>query len=108
LLEKICQAAENKKAQNIKVLDIRKKSSLVDYLVVLSSTSTTHSNAVKKGVEEVLKKNQVKGVLWEGTPISGWIVLDLGFIALHIMSPAMRKYYNLEELWEKDAIIYHR
>ena len=63
--------------------------------------------AIAKEIDKKLRSNKIKGFRWEGISKSGWMVLDLGNIVVHVMGEAEREYYNLEELWEKDAIIYH-
>lgn len=63
--------------------------------------------AIEKEIDKQLRKQNIKGFRWQGVPKSGWIVLDLGDVMVHIMGQQEREYYNLEELWEKDAIIYH-
>ena len=52
-------------------------------------------------------KKNIKQFRWEGVTGSGWVILDLGSIVVHVMDESERKYYNLEGLWGKDAIIYH-
>lgn len=47
------------------------------------------------------------GVRWEGSTTSGWIVMDMGNIVVHVMSEEQREFYQLEELWSKDAVIFH-
>jgi len=107
LLDIIIKAAENKKAHDLKVLDIRKTSNLVDFLIICTGQSPPQIDAIKKEVDIKLRDKKIKHHRWEGPASSGWIVLDLGAIVLHIMSDTARKFYNLEELWEKDAIIFH-
>ncbi len=107
LLDIIIEAAKNKKAHNLKTLDIRKTSNMVDFLVICTGQSPPQIDAIKKEVDTKLRAKKNKSHRWEGPASSGWIVLDLGAIVLHIMSETSRKFYNLEELWEKDAIIFH-
>jgi ribosome-associated protein len=103
----IAQAAESKKALDLKILDVRKTSNAVDYLIICSGESDPQVQAIKKEIDKQLRKHKIKGFRWEGVARSGWVVLDLGSIVTHIMKIEERQYYNLEELWEKDAIIYH-
>lgn len=60
-----------------------------------------------KEIDKIFKSNRINGFRWQGVVASGWILLDLGSIVVHILQTAEREYYNLEELWEKDAIVYH-
>lgn len=106
-VELIAKAAEDKLAMDIKVLDVSKSSKMVDYLIVCGGESDAQLRALEKEIERALRANDIKGMRWEGVPRSGWMILDLGNIVIHLMREEERKYYNLEELWEKDAIIYH-
>ncbi len=62
---------------------------------------------MEREIDKILKSNRIGGFRWQGIVASGWILLDLGTIVVHILRTAEREYYNLEELWEKDAIVYH-
>jgi ribosome-associated protein len=75
--------------------------------VICSAESNPQLRAIEKEIDNRLRKNKIKGFRWEGLVRSGWVVLDLGPVVAHIMGEAEREYYNLEELWGKEAIIYH-
>jgi len=107
ILEIIARAAEEKKANDIKILDISRVSSFTDFLLICSGESTQQIRAIEKEIDKQLRSNRIKGFRWEGFIQSGWLTLDLGNIVVHVMGEEERRYYNLEELWEKDAIIYH-
>ena len=107
LIEIICEAAETKKALDIKALDVRKISAMVDFWIICSVESEPQLRALEKEIDARLRENNIKGFIWQGTVQSGWIVLDLGSIVVHLMGQKERAYYNLEELWGKEAIIYH-
>lgn len=107
ILEIIAQAAEDKKANQLKILDVSKASRMVDYLIVCSGDSAQQIRAIEKEIDKRLRINKIKGFRWEGLVQSGWVILDLGNIVVHILGEEERRYYNLEELWEKEAIIYH-
>ena len=89
------------------MLDVRKTSDLIDYFVICSVESEPQLRAVEKEIDKNLRAHKIKSFRWEGKITSGWIILDLGDIVVHIMNEYERGYYKLEELWEKDAIIYH-
>jgi ribosome-associated protein len=107
ILEIISEAAEDKKANELKILGVSKSSNIIDYLIICSGDSDLQIRAIEKEIDKRLRSNKIKGFRWEGLVSSGWMILDLGNIVVHIMGEAERKYYNLEELWEKEAIIYH-
>jgi len=107
ILAVIVEAAKAKQAENLKVLDVSKTSPVVDYLVILSAESEPQVRAIEKEIDKQLRSNKIKGFRWQGVAKSGWIVLDLGDILVHIMRAEERAYYNLEELWENEAVTYH-
>ncbi len=73
----------------------------------MSGESSPQLKAILESIEENIKKIAGKRPKGEGSINSNWLVLDLGDVIVHIMGEAERKRYNLEELWEKSAIIYH-
>lgn len=107
IIDLIAEAAEDKQALDLKILDVRKTSNIVDYLIICSAESDPQLRAIEKEIDKQLRKNKIKGFRWQGLVKSGWLVLDLSSVVVHIMGEAEREYYNLEELWEKEAIIYH-
>src|SRR3989339_485556 len=107
LLSIITKSAEGKKATDPVILDITRKGRIIDFMVIVSGESTPHLKAIAKEIEAQVKKLGIVGTIWEGTVDSGWLIFDLGSILVHIMSEKERKYYNLEELWGKEAVVYH-
>lgn len=96
-------ALEDVKACDIVVLDVRRMTSLFDRIIIASADSTRQSKALSNNVQEKLKAlgATVYGV--EGEQVGEWILVDLGAVIVHIMQPAIRQYYNLEELWSPPA-----
>ena len=107
ILKIVAKAAEDKQALDLKILDVSKTSKVFEYLLICSGETEPHLRAIEKEIDKKLRKNKIKGFRWQGITASGWLVLDLGAIVVHIMKQEEREYYNLEELWEKEAIIYH-
>ena len=107
LVKLAVEAAEAKKAQDITVLEVRKASKIVDHLVICTGESTPHLRAIVEEIEEQLGKKRIKRSKWEGVVKSGWIILDLGDVVVHVMGQEEREYYKLEDLWQKNAIVYH-
>jgi ribosome-associated protein len=103
LIERITEAAEDKKAQDIVVLNVRRTSAYLDHLVIMTVESRPQLKAVAGEIEDKIKDN----VRWEGEIESGWIILDLGSVVVHVMEPEARSYYNLEGLWGAEAVVYH-
>ncbi len=95
-----CQALDDKKADDIVVLDLRGKSSITDYFVVASGKSSPHLKALQRALQDILKQREV-GVLGVDTETSsGWLVVDAFDFMVHIFSPEMREHYGLETLWK--------
>ncbi len=95
----VVAALEDIKALDIQVIDTRKFNSLFEAMVIASAQSTRQTKALADQVEKKLKEigEEVIGV--EGGDSGEWVLVDLGDVVVHIMQPAVRAYYNLEELW---------
>ena len=98
-------AASDKKAQDILLLDVRKFSSLADYFVICSASVDRQVRAVAEGVEEALDAKDVPPYKREGKPEDGWVLLDYGDVIMHIFNTAQREFYQLEQLWEQAQIV---
>src|SRR5262245_58985901 len=92
-------ALEDIKARDIVVLDVRRLTALFDRVIIASADSARQARALADNVQEKLKALGAKIHGVEGEQTGEWILVDLGEIVVHIMQPAIRKYYNLEELW---------
>jgi len=100
-LQKIAVAAlEDIKARDIEVINTTKLTSLFDRIVIASADSTRQVKALARNVREKveLAGGEVIGI--EGEETGEWVLVDLGSIVVHVMQPAVRSYYNLEELWQ--------
>jgi ribosome-associated protein len=93
------EALEEIKATDIVVIDVRKITSLFDYMIVASAESTRQTRALANNVQEKLRKTGGKVYGVEGEQSGEWVLIDLGDIIVHVMQPAVRSYYNLEQLW---------
>jgi ribosome-associated protein len=98
-------AASDKKAQDIILLDVRKVSSLADYFVICSANVDRQIRAVAEAVEEALDAVNVPPYKREGTPADGWVLLDYGDVIMHIFSTEQRDFYRLEQLWEQAQVV---
>lgn len=96
------QAAADKKAENIRVLDLSKVSSFADYFVICSGTSDPHLKAIGSEIREKLRDNLGLTAHADGFPASQWVVLDYGSVIVHVFRPDKRAFYDLEALW-RDA-----
>lgn len=99
-LEKIVVAAlEDIKAQDIDVINTAKITPLFDRVIVASADSNRQTRALARNVQEKVKEAGGEVIGTEGEEIGEWVLVDLGDIVVHVMQPAIRNYYRLEELW---------
>jgi ribosome-associated protein len=92
--------AENKKAENVVVLDVRKISSVTDYFVIASGTSEPHLRAIEFEILDKLKKEHgIAPRSTDGEASGQWIVSDFFDVIVHLMKPDVRDRYDLEGLW---------
>lgn len=87
------------------LLDIKEVANFTDYFVLCNGTSDRMLDALAKGVLEALKKDFKKRGRIEGQSQEGWLVLDFGDVVVHLFSPDMREYYDLEELWSDGKVL---
>jgi ribosome-associated protein len=97
----VVAALEDVKAQNITVIDTSKLSSMFECMIIASANSTRQTKALADNVVVKLKERGEDILGREGEDSGEWILVDLGEVLVHIMQPAIRDYYNLEELWSK-------
>lgn len=95
----VVDAIEDIKGFDINVMDVRKLTSMTNYMIVASANSSRQAKAIANNVREKLKEKgfDVRGV--EGEKEGEWVLVDLDDIVVHIMLPTTRAYYNLEQLW---------
>lgn len=99
-LQKIAVAAiEDIKGRDIEVINTTKLTSLFDRIIVASADSTRQVKALARNVREKVEQGGGEVIGVEGEDSGEWVLVDLGNIVVHVMQPAVRAYYNLEELW---------
>ena len=96
-------ALEDIKSRDIAVLDVRKLTSFYDSLVIATAESNRQVKALAHHVRDKLKEAGATIIGVEGEETGEWVLVDCGDIVVHIMQPAVRAYYNLEELWQDAA-----
>lgn len=102
VVKKTVKFLDDKKAENIAVLDLQKLANLSDYFVIATAANAPHLKALGDGLQRLYKNEQYKGFRAAGTGDSGWIIVDYDGVMVHIFSFEMRNLYDLEQLW-KDA-----
>ena len=98
-VEIAARAAASKKATDVVVLDLRRATAFMDYFVIVSGQNQRQLVAIADAVQEALRAEQVRPVSVEGYPRQEWILLDYGTFIVHIFTPRMRSFYDLERLW---------
>jgi ribosome-associated protein len=96
-------ALEDIKARNITVLDVRKLTSFCDTMIIATAESSRQVKALAQHVRDELKAGGAHIIGVEGEETGEWVLVDAGELVVHIMQPATRTYYNLEELWAPHA-----
>jgi ribosome-associated protein len=99
LLKQVHLALEEMKAKDAIEIDVRGKTSIADYLVVASGTSSRHVKSVADEVVKFAKNCGVMPLGVEGGNEAEWVLVDLGDVIVHVMLPRVREYYALERLW---------
>lgn len=95
----IAQAALDKKAIEIEIIDVTGKVDYADYVVVMSATSDRQANAIAKNIDTELARRGSRASSIEGLPQGAWVLMDYGDVIVHIFHQDTRGYYDLEALW---------
>jgi ribosome-associated protein len=103
LVKLCCVMLDEKKAEDVRVLDVSAQSSITDYLILATGNSETHLRALRVELEKVLDAAQTHIVGIETAHESGWTVVDAFDVMVHLFTPDNRVKYRLENLW-KDAV----
>ena len=99
-LEKIVTAAlQDIKGKDIEAVDTRKLTPLFERIVIASGDSNRHVRSLARNVTDKAREAGVEILSTEGEEAGEWVLVDLGDVVVHVMQPAVRAYYNLEELW---------
>ena len=95
----VVNALENLKAVDIKILDVKRMTSVTDLMIIASGKSDRQVRALADKTVEAVNAKHIKPLGMEGHSQGEWVLIDLGDIIVHIMRPAIREYYQLEKLW---------
>lgn len=99
LLRQVAAAVEDLKAKDVIEIDVRGKTSVCDYIVIASGTSTRHVKSIADEVVRKVKALDVQPLGVEGEREAEWVLVDLGDVVVHVMLPRVREFYALERLW---------
>ena len=103
LCERVLAALEELKAKEVRVIDVRGKTSVADMLVIASGTSTRHVKALADEVVRFVKQAGMFPLGVEGQTEAEWVLVDLGDVIVHVMLPRIREFYGLERLWSVET-----
>ncbi|MGE3147245.1 MAG: ribosome silencing factor [Pseudorhodoplanes sp.] len=99
-LQTVLESLEDMKAEDIVTIDLSRKSSIADRMVVASGRSSRHVGSIADNVVEALGEAGMKGLRVEGQPHCDWVLIDAGDVIVHVFRPEVRDFYNLEKMWE--------
>lgn len=100
MLPKILKSLDDIQAIDIKVIDVRKQTTITDYMIIASGRAARHVKAIAQKVMEDMKLAGLPSISCTGLESADWALIDFGDFILHIMQPESRQFYNLEGLWE--------
>ncbi len=100
LLQFIIESLENDKAIDIKSINLMDRSSIADYMLVASGSSTRQVSSISQNLIKTLKKKGMAARKPEGLANSDWVLIDAIEIIIHIFRPEVREFYKLEQMWE--------
>lgn len=104
LKDKIIAVLEEKKVEDLAVLDIAEKTEIADYMILMTCRNNTHVRTICDYIEEKLEESDICVLRRDGAREGKWVVLDYGSVIVHVFTPAMREHFSLEKFWnEKDA-----
>jgi len=99
LVDIVCEALDDLKAQNVVTLDVMSMSEVMDTLVIASGTSNRHVKSLASNVVDEAKKKELLPIGVEGMEAADWVLVDYGSVVVHVMLPQSRQFYGLEKLW---------
>lgn len=100
-----CEAMEDKKAQDIKIINIEHVSSIADYFIIASGTNRNQVQAMADNVNEVLGRAGVEPKQMEGYQNANWILMDYRDVVIHIFDEENRLFYDLERIWRDGSLV---
>jgi ribosome-associated protein len=103
LVDIVRAAAEDKKGEDIAILDLEGRTIVADAFIVVTGRSKIQTRSIADAITEAVRENGYPVARTEGYSDGGWILIDLGDIVAHVFTPDQRSFYNLERLWGRVA-----
>ncbi len=104
-LRPLYEALDSKQAHDIELIDISRISPLADYFILASAGSKSQMDAMLDAVDECCAKNHMEHRRAEGSFLSGWMLVDMGDVILHLFSDDKRDFYNLSHIWRDGVFL---
>ena len=95
-------ALDDAKAEDVVPIDVAGKTSLGDHMVIASGRSQRHVGAIADQVQKKLRDAGYSRIRTEGLPQADWVLVDAGDVIVHLFEPEMRKFYNLDKMWQAE------
>ena len=105
LVELARKALDDMKGIDIQVIDIQGKSSMTDFIILASGSSSRHVKSLANGVAVAVKEAGEEPMGTEGVGEGEWVLVDLNSVIVHVMLPDVREYYKLEKMWERPEAV---
>lgn len=105
IVKKAVAALEDKKAEDIKVIDIHEVSSIADYFIIANGSNQNQLSAMQDAVDEAMYKSGLHARQIEGNQNSTWILIDYNDVIVHLFSKEDRLFYDLERIWKDGKVI---
>lgn len=100
----VCASLEDIKGLDIKVLDVRGMTSVMDSMIIATGTSNRHVKSLADNLLEKARQQGIRPLGVEGADEGSWVLVDLGDVVVHLMQPDVRAFYNLEKLWDRELL----
>lgn len=105
IVKKVYDALNDKKAEDVKIIEIGSLSTVADYFIIANGTNAPHVESLVDNVEEELLKENIHAERVEGVKSSGWILMDYNDVVVHVFSKEDRLFYDLERVWRDGKLI---
>lgn len=105
IVKKVYDALNDKKAEDIKIIEIGSLSTVADYFIIANGSNAPHVESLVDNVEEELLKENIHAERVEGVKSSGWILMDYNDVVVHVFSKEDRLFYDLERVWRDGKLI---
>ena len=99
IVKKVYDALNDKKGEDIKIIEIGKLSTVADYFIIANGANAPHVESLVDNVEDELLKEKIHAERIEGVKSSGWILMDYNDVVVHVFSKEDRLFYDLERIW---------